>query len=186
MNPIHTGLANHLDDYRWSSHHCYSGKVVCEWVNTDLVLRAVENSFSDYHNYMSKRQGIAQTLLDVMSSQDKVFDEDIVNKKAHLRKELTLHHLSFEEISAVVCEQMKLPPEAICSVSHRKEIVFARSMIAYFSHYHGRYYLKDLAVLLDRNAEVLSRTMHQNLRKIREDKVLRRIFCQLQQKFSEK
>lgn len=33
--------------------------------------------------------------------------------------------------------------------------------------YHGCYYLKDLTDLLDRNVEVLSRMMYQNLRKTR-------------------
>lgn len=190
MNPIHGGLTKSLDNYRWSSHGNYMGRSSFAWVHTGLVLQTLERSFPNnkmpYHDYVTSRQGGAQVLSDIMPSQHEIsIIGDKINKQACSKRELSLHHLSFEEISAVVCKQMKLPPEAIVSISHRKEIVFARSMITYFSHYHGRYYLKDLADLLDRNAEVLSRTMHQNLRKIRSDKTFKRIFRQLQQKLGE-
>lgn len=67
LNPIKAKIANNLDDYKWSSHHTYTGKDPISWLTSDVLL----NNFSKdrltaielYHSFMHSNDIPAQTTL---------------------------------------------------------------------------------------------------------------------------
>ncbi|MDQ6982630.1 MAG: transposase [Mariprofundus sp.] len=46
MNPVRAGLCKTADDYEWSSHHAYVGKVVIPWLHRQDILARFSNDAS--------------------------------------------------------------------------------------------------------------------------------------------
>jgi hypothetical protein len=44
LNPCEAGLSQSPDDYWWSSHHNYLGKLAHAWVTTDFILSLFSNT----------------------------------------------------------------------------------------------------------------------------------------------
>ncbi len=174
MNPVKTKIVTSADDFRWSSHLAYLKPSKLTWITTELInkilaLRLQEQE-SPYQffiaNYEKNRDEINAP---VLNESGEIEINDTIHKRINSRSCLIIEHLSIEAISEVVCHTLNIQASQLKSVSHNRDIVFARSMVAYFAHFHGRYYLKDIADSLQQHPDSISRTMHRNLGRISED-----------------
>ncbi len=167
MNPIAAGIAHNLNEYSWSSHHFYNNTQQPSWITIDLVKGAINARFPNEPNAYTvfmRSQKTSEIISNISFDVDGILTiDDQINKKINSRSDLSLTHLSIEEIRAIICKQLNIEEGLISSVSLNQKVVFARSMIAYFAHYHGRYYLKDIASSMARCSDTVSRTMHKHL-----------------------
>ena len=67
------------------------------------------------------------------------------------------------EIIEFICQELNINKDKINSVSQCAEVSQARSIIAYFSHYHAGYTLKTISIYFERRADNISETMHRHL-----------------------
>lgn len=59
-----------------------------------------------------------------------------------------------------IAKEMSLTEDDLCADNYSVKASAARSATAYFAHYHAGYYLKDIAILLEKHPVSLSRHMH--------------------------
>ena len=76
-----------------------------------------------------------------------------------------MKNCSFKKIIDVVCHSLHIQPTELVAESLAKNLVEARVIVAYFSHYHANYLLKDIASYYGVQADSLSRTMNRHLKK---------------------
>ena len=97
---------------------------------------------------------------------------------------LSLENIPLPKLVKIICDHMQVNPDAIPSPSLAKRVSLARSMLAYFGHYHGRYTFEDLACLMGRQAKSISKTLHAHLILANSDRQVRSLIDSLGRKLT--
>ena len=122
-NPIRAQLVASLADYRWSSHHAYSGQAAPEWLSCQTVLPAFGPTLSKarhaYLAFIRKPQpdAIISLLRAGNSDEDRVLGDD--NWRATVLKDLPALPLkiSLDQLVEQICQQHHVSANDLASAS---------------------------------------------------------------------
>ena len=183
MNPVKAKMVESVDEYYWSSHQAYLGKKSLSWLSTKNITQLlqihVDVKSNHYRAFMLNRDEkyIEPQYYHIDEGGNLIFHLSM-HEKNKTTALLNLKNYSFKQIINVVCHSLQVQKEALIGNSLSRDIVEARIIVAYFSHYHANYLLKDIASYYGMQADSLSRTMNRYLK--------RKNICQtLQNKFRE-
>ncbi len=186
-NPLQAKMINRLDDYRWSSHHCYNKSLILPWLTTKYMLNLIQKHFSSSNAEMSYNIFMMDQLKKLNKSDAIKFnDNDELSIQNDIAIKLETNHydnfslLSIDEIINVICEIINVEKKQLRSPSQKAEFVLARAITTYFCHYYAGYNLNAIAPYFERKADGLSRVMHKMLKNATSDKLIKSIKCRLQ------
>jgi hypothetical protein len=89
------------------------------------------------------------------------------------RPSLALENISLGVIVKIVCDQMQLSHDKIPSDSQSRRVSLARSMVAYFAHYHAKYSYEDIAAVVCRTPNSIGKTLRRYLKLASSDREIR-------------
>ncbi len=191
QNPVKAKMVKSVDDYPWSSHHCYMGNQSLPWLSKDHLLmrlsQKVLNSQDHYHDFIYQRAGceITTNLL-ALDESGNIKMINSINEKTRAPSGCSLSIISINEIITEVCSLLKIEGKLIESISLQRDVVFARSVIAYIAHYSAGYTLRQIASFFGLMPDSLSRTMHKQACAAKFNEAVRKASYRLIKKQSEK
>lgn len=165
-NPLAAKMVNALDQYPWSSHHCYSQKQSLSWVTTNLIMGLLSNQVNTSTPY-----------IDFMLNRDQCYKDpeycrldengylvigDSINAALNSAIQLNLRGLSLNKIVETICNRMDISLGLIQSGCQRKSVIEAKLLITYFAHYHGHYTFVQIALMLNAREDSLSKTLRRH------------------------
>jgi chromosomal replication initiation ATPase DnaA len=100
------------------------------------------------------------------------------------RPSLALENISLGVIVKIVCDQMQLSHDKIPSDSQSRRVSLARSMVAYFAHYHAKYSYEDIAAVVCRTPNSIGKTLRRYLKLASSDREIRSLFNGIEKKLS--
>ena len=164
-NPIKAYMISDIDHYPWSSHQSYAGIERIPWLTTNYINSIFKKYDANYFKFIKKKEKYLEKIkFCEFDSDGNLIIKDSVNEKMRTTKFRDFSSLSIFEIAQTVCSYMKINIDDITSEKQNHDIVFSRSIITYFAHYHANYYLKEIAYFFKRNPDGLSRSMHHQLK----------------------
>lgn len=184
MNPVKAKICKSLDEYSWSSHHSYKTKTNTSWLSTHYITEILSNHFS-YREFMLKRnmKSLNPVFCELGENGDLIISNSVADHTQYTPC-LTLDHVSLNTLTIVICDHMQIPLEKIASPSQAKRVSLARSMIAYFAHYHAHYTFADIAGILGRQPKSISKTLCRHLMLASHNREIRNTIDSLEHKLS--
>lgn len=188
MNPLKAKMCKSLDEYRWSSHHGYMSQEKCRWLATEYISKIILNHFdpnASYSVFISNYKN-AQ-LKPLFCKFNENGDLDILNDvgtRVQNKPSLALENISLTTIEAIVCKKLRVSVDNIASASLAKRVSLARSMIAYFGHYHAKYTFDDIAAVVCRQPNSISKTLRRHLKLANTDREVRQVLISIEKELS--
>lgn len=167
MNPVKAGLCQAPDGYRWSSHFEYmrhGNQPLQTFVTTEHITNLLADFRSTYERFISQYKSNDNSSTYCAFDQDGhlVIKDDVLVKMQN-KPSLALENITIDTIIKIVCSHLNVSQDDLSSGSQIRNVTLARSMIAYFSHYHALYTLNDVAALFCLQRNSLSKTLHRHL-----------------------
>ncbi len=168
MNPIKAKICQSLDEYHWSSHQGYKSQENTNWFVTDYICKIIIDHFDQDANYLVfianyKKDHFKPIFCKFNENGDLDIFND-VGTRIQNRPSLALENISLAIIEKIVCKQLRVSVDSIASDSQAKQVSLARSMIAYFAHYHAKYTFADIAAVVCRQPNSISKTLRRHLK----------------------
>jgi len=166
LNPIEAGLSDKPEDYRWSSHNAYFGRMIFTWLETERVLsyfgETLLVAISNFAEFMAAKVEIAYdkteieraSRLGVFGSQE--FSRIFVTT-SHSRKEPADKKNSIEILVKAICERFGITAKQISSSEKTRQIVDARATLARITQLLPGLSLGDIAALIGKRQSNISR-----------------------------
>jgi len=189
MNPVKAKMVSAIDQYHWSSHQVYLGKISLPSLSMENIIKLlkaqVKVSSNHYQAFMLNRDStcVEPQYYHLNEDGDLIFCESM-HEKNKTTTMLNLKNCSFKKIIDVVCHALHIKPTELVAESLAKNLVEARAIVAYFSHYHANYFLKDIASYYGMQADSLSRTMNLHLKKKNQCRTMQNKFKEIENKLS--
>ena len=189
MNPVNAGMVKHLNDYPWSSHHAYIHSNSSDWVYTEhinqLLMEAVSTKKHHYLEFMTDRNEKYKTPRScAIDENGELIFKNSVSEKSQTSTFLALENMPLRKIAEVICDQVGIDIKLLDSESQAHDVSLARSMTAYFAHYHAKHSLKDIAAVFCREPDSVSKALHRCLRRAKNDKSIHHLISILETKLS--
>lgn len=188
MNPIKAKLCQSLDEYHWSSHYSYKSQENTIWLVTDYICKIILNHFDQAANYQEfianyKKSHFKPIFCKFNENGDLDIPND-VGTRVQSRPSLALENMSLTIIEAIVCKQLRVSVDSIASSSLAKRVSLARSMIAYFAHYHAKYTFDDIAAVVCRQPNSISKTLRRHLKLVNTNSEVRHVLMSIEKELS--
>lgn len=168
MNPVKAKMCKSIDEYKWSSHHGYQSQKNIDCFKTDYIRQIISGHFDDgtsYHQFISNySKGNFKPLFCKFNDDGSLDILNVVGAGIQNKPSLALENISLTVITKIVCEQLQVSLDSIASENLSKRVSIARSMIAYFAHYHAKYTYHDIAAVLCRQPASVSSTLRRHLK----------------------
>ena len=189
MNPLKAQLVRDLNDYPWSSHHAYMGRRHVEWITTTHIKNLLQSYLPvNKHHYQEFMYNRPQTLMEPkfceLDNDGNLTITESINSCLNSKKTLSLENIPLREIAEIICEHIGVPTKQLTSYSQNRKVSLARTLIAYYGHYHAKYFLRDIALIFGRRPETISRNMNRYLKNAENNQELMDLMCQLERKLS--
>ncbi len=159
--PVLSGLAEHPDEYAYSSHRAYVGATETPWVNTRAVMAALgadEDSRATYDEIIASCPDIRD--IDVFRNGGSTASRIIGGQDFHagLPRHLRQYRskISLEQIIGAVTQALGVDREHVMSSSRRRDLALARALIAWFAIERRVATLTEVARRLNRDPSTLS------------------------------
>lgn len=169
MNPIKAKMCQSLNEYVWSSHHGHMAQIDERWFNTSYLRLVISNHFGGgvtYSDFVeSYRSANSKPLFCKFDNEGVLSILNVLDSRVKNKPSLSIENISLAVISKIVCEQLEVTLDAVASESQARNISLARSMIAYFAHYHAKYSFIDIATVICREPPSISKTLRRHLRR---------------------
>lgn len=182
MNPLKAKMCQSLDDYEWSSHHVYSMQQPCSFIDKQHILHILINLGLSYDDFIKQNRNIEPSYCALNEVGELDIKHSVVTKNLN-RPILSIRNFSIHRIIKVVCEFFNITEDDACQ-SHSRKAALARSMIAYYAHYHANYPLNDIAKYFCMLTNSLSATLHRHLQQSNENVMIRKALDALEYKLS--
>jgi putative transposase len=132
QNPLKAGMVSSLRNYRWSSHHAYTGTRPQSWVTTDFALRILGST-----REASRRA--YRRLVEELVSDDEILphpdDKRIMGDDRFLKKyrqaEAPRAKRPLQELVSEACAKFSLDLERLQSSSKERTVTAARAWLAH-------------------------------------------------------
>lgn len=184
-NPLAAKMVTNLNQYKWSSHQVYNHSQTLTWVTTSHVQRLLEKKMragtQSYQMFMQNREDYQEQaeFLDFTDEGQITFRDNSQDKINSRKRVLRQLDLSLQDIIQIVADHMGIAAEELSEENYSRKTSLARSIIAYYAHYHAGYYLKDIAFTLNKHPVSLSRQLHVTLKRRYQEQHLRHLFAAL-------
>lgn len=161
-NPVKAHMVALPEDYRWSSHHTYTGTEVLPWVTTEFglslfgateqIARGAYRRFIGQASYASEDT----VLEDVHECDARVLGTDRFLEGLRTAPFIPRSRLTLEELANQVCQQFSVSPNAVRSASRQRSLTAARVEIATRAVDERVACLAEVAAFLNREPGSLS------------------------------
>ena len=174
-NPVRAGLSKTAEEYLWSSHRVYLGKVKAPWLTTEWILsqfaenrkRAVE-LFGDFVSN-GKDEGHREEFYQG-NVEGRILGEDRFAEEALQKGSQQLaRQASLEQVLQTVCEQYKISLSELSAGSRLRRIAEARAVAAFIVRDMDHLSLTDLSRMLGRDLSGLSQAASRLDKRLRSD-----------------
>ncbi len=157
LNPVRAEIVSSPDEYRWSSHHIYMGRIKSEIINRMFVLglfsEDLEKATKQYEKF----------IIDGMGVVDKDFEkgtyigdkESIENVKKELHS-IPVIQLSLDTITDFVCKSTGIEKEKLFLISRNRISARARGMVGYLARQFGGYTVTEIGQYLHKGIAAIS------------------------------
>lgn len=166
FNPVKAHIVTKIDDYTWSSHLIYAGVSNISWVSTEYVTDLLSKYYKD-ENYLSfiknKMNAVKEETQCKFDENGLLIIRDSFIDKFVAKQNINLSHLSLEKIAQTICARLSISYKLLSSENQGSQLCLCRSLIAYFAHYYGNYYIKEIARIFLRHPDSISKVMHSHL-----------------------
>lgn len=177
-NPVRAGMVKLPEEYTWSSHAEYLGKVSVPWLTTDWILsqfageeRRARELYRDFvlagkdegfrkEFYQGNREGR-------ILGEDSFVEEALKKASQRISCKTTLAHVLLE-----VCREYAIGIEELSGGSRQKKISEPRSVAAWLVRDIDHISLKDLSQRLKRDLSGLSQAASRLDQRMRKDRFL--------------
>ena len=166
MNPVKAGLVDNLDDYPWSSHLAYTKVDHLGWLTQSNILNLIKSPFlldseNAYLVFMrSYHVEYAEAKFCQVNESGALTIERQANKNVRSIDGLDLSVLSLNEISSLICEHEGIAVRFLGSGVKKDIVTLTRTLVAYYSHYHAKHTLSQVAKYMGCHVDTLSKTMN--------------------------
>lgn len=187
MNPVKASMCESLDEYIWSSHHAYSinkNQDPQMLVSIDHIQGVLAKLGFSYHDFMQHYNRNNVRPVYCSFDQHGLVIKDSVISKSKPTNMLALENVPLHKIIDIVCDYLDVNPDDLSSGSQARKVTLARSMITYYSHYHAKYQLEDIASYFCLQRDSVSKTLHIHLRKAKSDMRINRMMEVLDSRLS--
>ena len=177
MNPIKANMVHSLDAYSWSSHGSYQSGKPPGWLVINFIVSLINKRYKHPVGYRIFIDAYDRDNITSSCS----FDENgslIINDEVSRMQNqpfLYIKNISLFSIIRLVCEHLKIPQEKISSDSVHRRVCLARSIITYYAHYHAQYTFADVAPLLGRHPDSITKTLRRHLKLAKESREIMRM-----------
>lgn len=184
-NPRAAKIVDDLAHYPWSSHRHYCRLETIPWLASDPIIKFLQDQFHSrdayYNNLLTEHENsdIKNAFCD--------FDEDnnlIIATKADVTdvvlKPLDLSSFKIPDIGSHICNYLDVPYSSVCEINLHRKVIVARAMIAYFSHYHAGYYLKEIATVFKQKPDSVSINLHKMVKEDQFRKLRNEVYSHLE------
>lgn len=167
-NPKKAKIASDLDDYPWSSHHCYKCKKKYPWITTKNIEKLLKNMFpqkkSAYSTFMiHKDKENSNPEFCNLDENDELIIVNSINDQKNIPGEIDLTMFSIKKIIRIVFNFLEVNPEMMNNISLSPKIVRARGLAAYYCHYHANYTLTEISYYFAQQPSGVSRNLHKQI-----------------------
>lgn len=188
MNPVKAKICKKLDEYRWSSHHCYKARESTNWLKTEYINKVISDHYGEQINYLrfikEYRESKSKPLFCKIGENGNLDIVNNVGSQIQNNPSIALENISLTIIAKIVSEKMNVSQEKIESGNQNRQVCLARSMIAYFSHYHAKYTFQDIAAVVCRQPNSISKTMHRYLKLATTNRNVRHVMATIERALS--
>lgn len=135
LNPVRAKLVSVADDYRWSSHHAYSGDPVDDWVTTNfgwkLFSRERCGAIRAYRNFVAcDAAEIPSPFADIDEDRPDILGDDAFFERVRQQVKLPPSRQTLDSLIADGCQRFGLAFHELASELRNERIVAARGWIA--------------------------------------------------------
>jgi putative transposase len=136
LNPVDAKLVNDVAQYRWSSHHVYSGLNVDPWVTTDFALRMFsedrDRAIAAYQAFVERDVPRIKSPFDAISPDAPAIlgGDAFIARMAESAPVPLQHVVSLEALIAQGCAKFGLRADQLMSRMRNPQIIAARAWIA--------------------------------------------------------
>lgn len=169
LNPVRANIVKSLDDYRWTSHHAYTGRRRPPWVTTDFILncfderlngaRAAYRRFVQAEAAPSSLQGLEQ-LGKISPSDDQALGDDAWKAETLGSASSIRPARSLDELVEHVCKIYDVSEDQLRSPSRARRLSAIRAEIALAAADEGVATISEVARRFGRAHSGLSRTIN--------------------------
>jgi len=172
LNPVRAKLVEDINDYKWSSHQCFMGKIKNKNLSIERLFKimdiSIQNGYNAYRNILNESLEI-KIKGNIFGTEDfikKIKNENIkVNKKDTPKvKQKTLPKI-LDEIS----KEFKVSKNAVLSYNRSQDSDRARKMFCYKSAKEYGYKLKEISCFTGRDVTVIDRAIRYIKKNIKKD-----------------
>jgi putative transposase len=163
LNPVRAKIVGKPQEYQWSSHHCYMRTEKLSWIITHEVLSFFSNNKASavrrYKNFIN--EGLNEILINFEKEQftninNIIGEEDFIEKNESKDKKNELR-FPIELIIDMACNILSVTKKNLKQKTRRREVSFARHIVAFVNKQHGEISNSDLAFLFDLDPSTLSK-----------------------------
>jgi putative transposase len=134
MNPVRANMVPHVGEYRWSSHHAYSGVKVDAWVTTDFALRmfSAERSraISAYRRFVDLDPSqIPSPFAALAPDEPFVLGSDAFITRARTTLVPARSRVTLESLIEAACGRFGLRPDQLVTRLRNPQVAAARAWI---------------------------------------------------------
>ena len=165
LNPVRARIVVSPDQYLWSSHRAYLGKVTQSWVHTDFALGLFSSNELRarelYKQFIDKQVGIA-TSIEVKGhpKEPRVLGDDRFLAQLAIPTMYRYPKTTLERLAATLCDEHGITLDQLRSPSRRRSLSKARAHLADRASQEHVASLSEVARFLNRSASALSRATH--------------------------
>jgi REP element-mobilizing transposase RayT len=188
MNPVKAKMCFFPEEYRWSSHNRYLSRENTHCFKTDYVFQVISIHFTEtvnYEEFIARHDESNIKPLFCKFSDDGDLDViDEICERIRNTRSLALENVSLNVICKIVCEILRVSLEKVASDSQARRASLARSMIAFFGHYHAKYTYEDIAAVVCREPNSISKTLRRHLKLAVTDREIKRAISSIERRLS--
>jgi hypothetical protein len=168
LNPVRARIVDSPEQYRWSSHRVYLGKMLQPWVHTDFELRLFAREEDRarvlYKTFIEERIGADIQLPHAHPRERRVLGDDrfvdTLLGPAMKRYPMT----TLDRITEHLCRDLNVTIDQLRSASQHRRLSKARGMIAARAIDERVATLSELARFFNRSDSALSRSIERYAR----------------------
>lgn len=188
-NPLKAKICQYLDEYPWSSHLQYANIKKFSWLTTshieNLLKNYVDSEDNHYYHFINDRdQKYSKPNFFEIDSNNEIVIKDSINKKSSNAPVLALENVPLIKIATIICNHLNISMDMLKSESQCKAVIFAKVIVAYYGHYHAKYYLKDIAFAFNMRPDSLGKILNRHLKKIHQDAFLKSTLAKIEGKLA--
>lgn len=181
LNPVRAKVVTNPEEYLWTSHLSYLGRVRDGLVEEDFVLgqfgRQKSLARHGYRRFVLEELNIGHQEKYYQVKDQRFLGEDSFIDRIEIEKkdaDNTLYNIPIEAIAQEVSRAIGVPQDRLYSLTRSREGAYGRSMVAYLTRILTGHKVVELAQHFQRSPMRMSQAIIEFEKKLHEDENLRK------------